>query len=75
MMHNETMIHVPAIRLWQALCGGVQLPKTQYQHVIECVACEELASQIGDALDDIEEALRRNRLGVSGGTHSTSRLN
>jgi hypothetical protein len=75
-MRDETTTgHVPAIRLWQALCGGEQLPKGQYQHVIECVACEELATQIGDALDDIEDALKRNRMGVSGGTLSTSRLN
>lgn len=74
-MHSEMMAHVPAIRLWQALCGGAQLPKGQYQHVIECVACEELATQIGDALDDIEEALKKNRIGVDGASHSTSRLN
>jgi len=75
-MRNETTTgHVPPIRLWQALCGGVQLPKGQYQHVIQCVACEELATQIGDALDDIEDALRRHRIGVSGGSQSTSRLN
>jgi len=75
-MGNEmTTVHVPPIRLWQALCGGVQLPKGQYQHVIQCVACEELATQIGDALDDIEEALKRNHLGVGGANHSSSRLN
>jgi hypothetical protein len=75
-MRNETTttVHVSPIRLWQALCGGAQLPQGQYQHVIQCVACEELATQIGDALDDIEEALRRNHIGVSG-SHSTSRLN
>jgi len=53
----------------------VQLPKGQYQHVIQCVACEELATQIGDALDDIEDALKRHRIGVSGGSQNTSRLN
>ena len=75
-MRNEmTSVHVPPIRLWQALCGGAQLPKGQYQHVIECVACEELASQIGDALDDIEDALRRNHIGVDGANRSSSRLN
>jgi hypothetical protein len=71
----DSMGHVPAIRLWQAICGGAELPKGQYQHVIQCVECETLASQIGDALDDIEEALRRNKIGISGGSHSTSRLN
>jgi hypothetical protein len=64
-MQSETIGHVPAIRLWQALCGGAELPKGQYQHIIHCVACETLATQIGDALDDIENALRRNNIGVS----------
>ena len=67
-MQNETMGHVPAIRLWQALCGGAQLPKRQYQHIIDCVACETLATQIGDALDDIETTLRKRNIGVSGGS-------
>ena len=73
-MQSDTMGHVPAIRLWQALCGGAELPKRQYQHVIHCVACETLATQIGDALDDIEEALRRNHIGMAGG-HGDYRLN
>ena len=76
-MRSETVdrvVHVPAIRLWQALCGGVELPKGQYQHVIQCVACEELATQIGDALDDIEASLRRNNIGMSGGLQGASRL-
>ena len=71
----ETAGHVPAIRLWQMLCGGTELPKGQYQHIIHCVACETLATQIGDALDDIESALRRNNIGVPGSGQSTSRLN
>jgi hypothetical protein len=75
-MRNEmTTTHVSPIRLWQALCGGAQLPQGQYQHVIQCVDCERLASQIGDALDDIEEALRRNNIGATGSSQSTSRLN
>jgi hypothetical protein len=75
-MQNETTtVHVSPIRLWQALCGGAQLPQGQYQHVIHCVDCEKLATQIGDALDDIEEALRRNHIGVPSGSQSTSRLN
>ena len=75
MVNETTTVHVSPIRLWQALCGGVQLPQGQYQHMIHCVACEQLASQIGDALDDIEETLKRNKMGVPGGSHSTSRLN
>jgi hypothetical protein len=43
--------------------------------VIQCLACEELATQIGDALDDIENSLRRNNIGTAGANHSTSRLN
>jgi hypothetical protein len=74
-MRSEMIGHIPAIRLWQALCGGTELPKNQYQHIAECLACEALATQIGDALDDIEEALRRNKIRVSGGSQSASRLN
>jgi hypothetical protein len=74
-MRSETAEHVPAISLWQMLCGGAELPKGQYQHIIHCEACETLATQIGDALDDIEMALRRNHIGMSGGGHSASRLN
>jgi hypothetical protein len=73
-MRTETIGHVPAIRLWQALCGGAELPTRQYQHIIHCVDCERLASQIGDALDDIENALRRNNIGV-GGSHGNQTLN
>jgi hypothetical protein len=73
-MRNDTQGHVPPIRLWQALCGGAELPTRQYQHIIHCVACETLATQIGDALDDIEEALRRNKIGM-GAAHTDSNLN
>ena len=73
-MRSETLIHVPPIRLWQALCGGAELPKGEYQHIIECLACETLATQIGDALDYIEAALRRNNIGTPG-ANGTSRLN
>ena len=67
-MRTDIIGHVPAIILWQALCGGAQLPKRQYQHIIDCVACETLATQIGDALDDIETTLRKRNIGVSGGS-------
>jgi len=73
LMRSETTQHVPPITLWQALCGGAELPKRQYQHIIHCVACEELATQIGDALDDIENALRRKDIGMGGA--NVSRLN
>jgi len=74
-MQSNAIGHVPPIRLWQALCGGAELPTGQYQHIIHCVACEELATQIGDALDDIEEALRRHNIGMGGGGFGASRLN
>jgi hypothetical protein len=67
--------HVPAIKLWQMLCGGAELPKGEYQHIIHCEACETLATQIGDALDDIETSLRRNHIGMAGTRQSASRLN
>jgi hypothetical protein len=73
-MQGDTIRHVPAIRLWQALCGGKELPNRQYQHIIHCLACEKLATQIGDALDDIENALRRHNIGV-GGAHGNYHLN
>jgi len=73
-MRSESIRHVPPIRLWQALCGGAELPKRQYQHIIHCVECETLATQIGDALDDIEAALRRNNIGMGAG-HGPDRLN
>jgi hypothetical protein len=73
-MRSETVGHVPPIRLWQALCGGAELPTRQYQHIIHCVECETLATQIGDALDDIEQALRRNNIGM-GGSHGNQHLN
>jgi len=65
-MQSDTIRHVPAIKLWQALCGGTELPTRQYQHIIHCIACETLATQIGDALDDIEQTLRRNNIGMAG---------
>jgi hypothetical protein len=37
------------------------------------VACETLATQIGDALDDLEEALRRKNIGM-GGSQGDQRL-
>jgi hypothetical protein len=67
-MRTDIIGHVPAIILWQALCGGAQLPKRQYEHIIDCVACETRATQIGDALDDIETTLRKRNIGVSGGS-------
>jgi hypothetical protein len=65
-MPDETVGHVPAISLWQALCGGAELPRGHYQHITHCSACETLAMQIGDALDDIETVLRGHNVALSG---------
>jgi len=64
-MRNDTAAHVAPIRLWQCLCGASDLPKSDYQHVITCAECEALATEIGDALDDLEEALWRRGVQVS----------
>jgi hypothetical protein len=64
-MGNDTATHVEPIRLWQCLCGGSDLPKHDYQHVINCEECETLATEIGDALDDLEGTLRRRGTNIS----------
>jgi len=64
-MRKDTVAHVAPIRLWQCLCGGCDLPKSDYQHVITCAECEALATEIGDALDDLEETLRRRDINLS----------
>ena len=64
-MRDAIGAHVAPIRLWQCLCGGSDLPKNDYQHVITCAECEALATEIGDALDDLEETLLRRGLTLS----------
>jgi len=64
-MRNDTAAHVAPIRLWQCLCGGSDLPKSDYQHVINCSECETLATEIGDALEDLEGAFQRRHINVS----------
>lgn len=64
-MREEIALHVPPIRLWQSLCGGTELATRDYEHVIHCLECEQLAMAIGDALDEIEGTLRNSSSGGS----------
>ena len=57
-MHIEAAPHVSPIRLWQSLCSGIQLARTDYEHVIHCAECERFATEMGNALEEIETALR-----------------
>ena len=52
-MREETTLHVPPSKLWQCVCGGVELPLRDYEHVIGCPACEQLITEIAEALDEI----------------------
>jgi hypothetical protein len=63
-MREEAALHVPPIRLWQSLCGGTELATSDYEHVIHCFECEQLAMAIGDALDEIEGTLRQKSPGA-----------
>jgi hypothetical protein len=48
--------------LWQCACAGRNLPTRDYQHIIVCIECETLATEIGEALNNLEKALgRRHR--------------
>ena len=52
-MREEQSLHVPPGKLWQSVCGAVELPLSDYEHVIGCPACEKLITEIAEALDDI----------------------
>ena len=58
-MQSETTRHVEPLVLWQSACGGPDLSKRDYQHLIACTDCETLADEITAALDDIEKTLTR----------------
>ena len=58
-MREDKTTHVEAIVFWQCACGGLDLSKRDYLHLIACTDCETLADQITNALDDIEKTLRR----------------
>jgi hypothetical protein len=64
-MQNNATVHVEPLIFWQCVCGGPNLSKRDYQHVIACPECETLALAISDALDDIEEAFSRRHIAVS----------
>jgi hypothetical protein len=40
--------------LWQFICGGIDLPMRDYQHILKCLACESFGEQICEALGRIE---------------------
>jgi hypothetical protein len=65
-MGNATSAHVEPIVFWQCACGGVDLPKRDYLHLIACSECGTLADEIADALDDIEKQLSRRHLRIVG---------
>jgi hypothetical protein len=54
---TNTNAHVQPIVIWQFVCGGVELPLRDYQHIVDCAACETLGEQICDALARLETAL------------------
>jgi hypothetical protein len=51
-MREETL-HVAPAKLWQCVCGGLDLALSDYEHVIGCPACERLITEIAEALDEI----------------------
>jgi hypothetical protein len=64
-MQNNPTIHVEPLTFWQCACGGLNLSKRDYQHVIACPECEMLAVAISDALNDIEKAFDRRHIAAS----------
>ena len=54
-------LHVQPLTLWQCACRGRALPTRDYQHIIVCTECETLATEIGEALDDLEKVLGRRQ--------------
>jgi len=65
-MRNAESAHVEPIVFWQSACGGVDLSKRDYQHLIACSECGTLADEITDALDDIEKRLGRRHHRIVG---------
>ena len=58
-MRKDITTHVDPIVFWQWCCGGLNLSKRDYLHLIACTDCETLADEITNALDDIEKKLSR----------------
>jgi hypothetical protein len=64
-MQNNPTAHVEPLSFWQCACGGPNLSKRDYQHLIACPECETLAEAISEALDDIEKAYGRRHVAAS----------
>ncbi len=60
-MKTDEATHVQPLVLWQCACGGLDLAKRDFQHVIACTQCETLAVEIWNALDDLHKSLRLSR--------------
>jgi hypothetical protein len=58
-MQNDITAHVQPLVLWQYVCGGRDLPKSDYIHLVKCIDCKTLGDQISEALQDIENKVGR----------------
>jgi hypothetical protein len=57
----DASVHVRPIVLWQFLCGGIELPLRDYEHIATCLACETFGDEVVDALGRLETELH-NRM-------------
>jgi hypothetical protein len=58
-MQNEHTAHIEPLTFWRCACGTGNLSSNEYQHILACMACEILATEISAALDDIEKLMGR----------------
>jgi len=58
-MQNDAAVHIQPLVLWQCACAARDLPESAYRHIIACSECDRLATEIGEALDDLERVLSR----------------
>jgi hypothetical protein len=65
-MRKAASAHVEPIVFWQCACGGIDLSKRDYLHLIACSECGTLADEITDALHDIEKRLGRRHPRIVG---------
>ena len=61
-MQNDMTTHIEPIVFWQSAFGGRDLSRHDYLHLIACPDCTALADEIGDARNNIEQALDALRL-------------
>ena len=54
-MREESSLHIPPSKMWQSVCGGLELPLRDYEHMAGCPGCEKLITEIAEALDDIAQ--------------------